>query len=61
VRETVPFVALRIVKKLPECDWDTIVYVSEVPRAATDPTPGGMLLSIGRLVLTMVAFDVHDA
>ena len=59
-REIVPVESFVIVKKVPERDWDTTVKVLLVPRAATEPELGGMLLSIGRLVLTIVAFDVQD-
>jgi hypothetical protein len=58
-RSIVPSVLLMIVKKLFDRDLATIVYESLAARAATEPTPGGMLLSIGRFVLMIVAFEVQ--
>src|SRR6476620_2379625 len=59
VRLIDPVVRFMIVKNEPDRDCDTIVKSSVPARAATDPAPGGMASSIGRFVLTIVAFDVQ--
>jgi hypothetical protein len=59
VRVAAPTELLMIEKEFPDRDAATIVKSPVPARAATEPVAGGMLLSIGRLVLTIVVFDVQ--